>query len=591
MDNRFVEIPPQGRPQRLGQPYHGLVVGGELTLSTGAKLPFPGSSGDCYKLEVPGTPALEMSPEEVAIEAAAGREWRTYALLSGRARLYGGVVVGTNAWLYAAPDGTVWRIRCLQLDNASIQPTQIPGYDWGYYPADVDFQFEVSRFGVISPDGSPDTAVIAKPAVRIGPETGWRSDYFRDYSYGEPIPAVNRRFPGDGFMVQYMPLNIDDVSSTGARCLICCNRSAEQSASNLPSSLGRAYPLSWLEVSVSGQETASAISISISLVRSNPTEEDYTTTWVTTTASVDDALAMTSIDVIYTDDDGYTQIGATQRTGVTWTSSKEVPVAQLRTINAPTRTAGGFYGAGDTLQWATLDAIEIVDSVSGTGVHAVGGMVTNSYTIYSEDGHGPFTQIEGAWPFTYTANVHQLVTAPATVRIGGHTLGLPTLELEQSASLARQGAEPFNDFDPGFPSSISYTLTSRIKCAFGEFTKDASDWTSFWGGISINGLHEGNGYSGEAFMGAAVQNPNVLRGINARDVDHVRLVRMTNKCYAVLASGEAWGWPFDLQNRVIAIGNPNGWTVINANTSEFFASYNPGTGQFSSSPNQVLGWV
>lgn len=592
MDNRFVEIPPQGRPQRLGQPYHGLVVGGELTLSTGAKLQFPGSSGDCYKLQVPGTPALGMSPEEVAIEAAAGREWRTYALLSGRARLYGGVVVGTNAWLYAAPDGTVWRIRCLQLDNASIQPTQIPGYDWGYYPADVDFQFEVSRFGVISPDGSPDTAVINKPAVRIGPETGWRSDYFRDYGYGEPIPAVNRRFPGDGYMVQYMPLNIDDVSSTGARCLICCNRSAEQSASNLPSSLGRAYPLSWVEVVVSGGGSASAISISMSLVKSNPTEEDYTSTWDVSMTTVPDGLLTTTNPVSYYDENGDVVLVVRNRTGTTWSSSKEVKVGDHRTQVVPVRYAGGYYDNSDTLAWASVGQVTIVDDVTGNGEHAVGAMTTQEGEAWSENGAwGPYPITLGAWPFTYTCNVHQLVTVTSSVTIGGHGLAVPLLELEQSASLVRQGIEPFSDFNPGFPSSITFSMSSRIACAFGEFTQTGTDWHSWWGGIGINGFHEGNGGDWDAFMGAFVANPNVLRGINIRDVDHVRLVRMTNKCYALVATGEAWGWPFDLQNRVIAIGNPDGWTAINANTSEFFASYNPGTGQFSSSPNHVLGWV
>lgn len=592
MDNRFVEIPPQGRPQRLGQPYHGLVVGGELTLSTGAKLQFPGSSGDCYKLQVPGTPALGMSPEEVAIEAAAGREWRTYALLSGRARLYGGVVVGTNAWLYAAPDGTVWRIRCLQLDNASIQPTQIPGYDWGYYPANVDFQFEVSRFGVISPDGGPDTAVINKPGIRIGPETGWRSDYFRDYSYGEPIPAVNRRFPGDGYMVQYMPLNIDDVSSTGARCLICCNRSAEQSAANLPSSLGRAYPLSWLEVVVSGGGSASAISISMSLVKSNPTEEDYTSTWDVAMTTVPDLLGTTTNPVTYYDDHGDVVLVVRNRTGTHWGSSKEVKSGDHRTQTVPVRYAGGFYDGSDNLAWASVGQVTIVDDVTGNGDHSVGAMTTQESEVWTENGrYGPYPITLGAWPFTYTCNVHQLVTVTSSVTIGGHSLAVPPLELEQSATLVRQDIEPFSDFNPGFPSSVTYSLFSRIACAFGEFTKTGTDWHSWWGGIGINGLHEGNGGDWAAFMGAFVANPNVLRGINIRDVDHVRLVRMTNKCYALVATGEAWGWPFDLQNRIIAIGNPTGWTAINTNAAEWFASFNPGTGQFSTSPNQVLGWV
>lgn len=592
MDARHVEIPLQSRPKRLGQPYHGLVTAGELTLSTGVKLPFPGAYGDCYLLQVPGVAPLEMSPEEVAIEAAAGREWRTYALLAGRARQYGGVTVGTNAWLYAAPDGTVWRIRCLQLDTTLIYPTQLPDNNWGYYPADLDFQFEVSRFGLISPDAEPDTAVINKPGVRIGPETGWRSDYFRDYSAGDPIRAENRRFPGDGFMVQYMPINIDDVSSDGSRCLFCCNRSAEQSAGNLPSSLGRAYPLSWLEVSVSGGGSAADIAISMNLVKQNPTEEDYTSSWDVVMTTVPDGLLTTTNPVSYYDDHGDVVLVARNRTGTTWSSSREVKAGDHRTQIVPTRYAGGYYDNADSLAWASVGQVSIVDVVTGTGEHAVGSMTTQEGEVWSEGGaYGPYPITLGAWPFTYTCNVHQLVTVTSSVNIGGHGLTIPPLELEQSASLVRQGTEPFSDFDPGFPSSTTFSMTARIKCVFGEFTQTASDWNSFWGGISIDGLHEGNGGSWGAYMGAFVNNPNVLRGINIRDVDHVRLVRMNNKCYAVVATGEASGWPFNLQQRVIAIGTPNGWTMINAPGNDYFASYNPGTAQFASSPNKGVGWV
>lgn len=592
MEARHVEIPLQSRPKRLGQPYHGLVTDGELTLSTGVKLGFPGAFGDCYLLQVPGVAPLEMSPEEVAIEAAAGREWRTYALLSGRARQYGGVAVGTNAWLYAAPDGTVWRIRCLQLDNTLIHPTPLPDNNWGYYPASLDFEFEVSRFGLISPDGEPDTAVINVPGVRIGPETGWRSDYFRDYSDGEPIRPESRRFPGDGFMIQWLPINIDDVSSDGSRCLFCCNRSAEQSAGNLPSSLGRAYPLSWLEVSVSGGGSAADIAISIALVKQNPTEDDYTSTWDIVMSSVPDGVLVTTNPVTYYDDNGDVVLVARNRTGTTWSSSKEVKAGDHRTQIVPTRYAGGYYDNSDALAWASVGQVTIVDDVTGTGEHAVGSMTTQEGEVWSENGAwGPYPITLGAWPFTYTCNVHQLVTVTSSVTIGGHGLAVPPLELEQSASLVRQGIEPFSDFNPGFPSSMTYSLYARITCAFGEFTKTATDWNSWWGGISINGLHEGNGGDWGAYMGAFVDNPNVLRGINIRDVDHVRLVRMNNKCYALVATGAAPGWPFDLQQRVIAIGTPDGWTMVNASGNDYFASYNPGTAQFASSPNKGVGWV
>ena len=107
-------IGPPGRVTVWGRPWHGLVEGGTLTLPNGATMPhpYPGDAGDADVLafRLPGTPAVVRSPEQAAADAAAGRQWLDYALISGRydRQLYGQSIGGNGTWLYAAPDGSRW---------------------------------------------------------------------------------------------------------------------------------------------------------------------------------------------------------------------------------------------------------------------------------------------------------------------------------------------------------------------------------------------------------------------------------------------------------------------------------------------------
>lgn len=105
---------PPGRVTVWGRPWHGLVEGGTLTLPNGATMahPYPGDAGDADVLafRLPGTPAVVRSPEQAAADAAAGRQWLDYALISGRydRQLYGQRIGGNGTWLFAAPDGSRW---------------------------------------------------------------------------------------------------------------------------------------------------------------------------------------------------------------------------------------------------------------------------------------------------------------------------------------------------------------------------------------------------------------------------------------------------------------------------------------------------
>lgn len=107
---------PPGVVQIWGHPWHGLVEDGTLTLPNSDTMiyPIPSSAGeaDVLAFQPPGTPPVVRSPEQAAADAAAGRQWLDYALICGRndRRLYGQSIGGNGTWLYAAPDGSRWRV-------------------------------------------------------------------------------------------------------------------------------------------------------------------------------------------------------------------------------------------------------------------------------------------------------------------------------------------------------------------------------------------------------------------------------------------------------------------------------------------------
>lgn len=105
---------PAGVVKMFGHPWHGLVEDGTLTLPNAATMPYPAPTAageaDVLAFVVPGTPAVVRTPAQAAADAAAGRQWLDYALISGRTtrRLYGQPIGGNGSWLYAAPDGSRW---------------------------------------------------------------------------------------------------------------------------------------------------------------------------------------------------------------------------------------------------------------------------------------------------------------------------------------------------------------------------------------------------------------------------------------------------------------------------------------------------
>lgn len=102
-----------------GNPYHGLVEGQVLTLSNGVTRSVTTATaqssrpGDVIAWQQPVPQPLQpQSPEDAAADAAAGMEWRDYALIYGCAiRCVNGTpLASSDTWIYAAPDRSRWAI-------------------------------------------------------------------------------------------------------------------------------------------------------------------------------------------------------------------------------------------------------------------------------------------------------------------------------------------------------------------------------------------------------------------------------------------------------------------------------------------------
>lgn len=169
--NKHPHTGPPGRLVTWGTPWHGPHQDGEVTLPNGAKMALPqadqgANGGDVIVFRPPGTTLPPRPPEWLAADELAGREWRDYALITGRnpRTLYGkSLGKGHGCWLYAAPDGSRWLISVNGMTN----------------PVDVNFTvawnitLTATRFGDIAV-GAKDVGEwsTAPPAVQETYTTG-----------------------------------------------------------------------------------------------------------------------------------------------------------------------------------------------------------------------------------------------------------------------------------------------------------------------------------------------------------------------------------------------------------------------------------
>ena len=227
---------PAGVVKMFGHPWHGLVEDGTLTLPNAATMPYPAPTAageaDVLAFVVPGTPPVTRSTEQAAADAAAGRQWLDYALISGRSprRLYGKTLGGNASWLYAAPDGSRWRV------------TLTDGFATHDLTSAWNATITCARFGEFG--GTAEThdlaATLADWQQDIPGHAG--GDYALD-GYGTVITAT---------------VSVDDVRRDGARAMLCIslNLPASGWGAGIATLTGNdpliRLPIGFIEVALSG---------------------------------------------------------------------------------------------------------------------------------------------------------------------------------------------------------------------------------------------------------------------------------------------------------------------------------------------------
>lgn len=203
-----------GVPQ-WGCPWHGLVKGSRLALSSGTNMFFPqptGSrewqAGSTALIQHPAAPAVVRSSEDAAADAAAGRQWWNKAIIAGDS-LHGRQLGG---WLYIDPAGAVWLV------TTTLSELQAAG---------GICQVKLKRFGVLG--GKPE-----------------------EYTYNVAVPDMGQAGPAMEQASGYLALTRFHTNKTGSAAVF------EVAAEFLPLTIGGANapwghcPCGWIEVQLSG---------------------------------------------------------------------------------------------------------------------------------------------------------------------------------------------------------------------------------------------------------------------------------------------------------------------------------------------------
>lgn len=130
---------------RWGWPWHGVIAGGEVG-STGQPHAQP-VINESYLIDM-GLPALDITPELAASEAALGREWRNYALLP-RGSVYN-CDIGASSFIHVDTAGKPWRID-LAFSFPAAQTLRITA--------------DITEFGVLQTHGT--VAVTVQQTVDV----------------------------------------------------------------------------------------------------------------------------------------------------------------------------------------------------------------------------------------------------------------------------------------------------------------------------------------------------------------------------------------------------------------------------------------
>lgn len=251
VDKQALTRHPFGKVTQWGCPWHGLVQSGTLTLPNAATRPHPqpdylwrDTAGVCHRIKVPGVAPIARSTEQLAADAAAGRQWRDEAMLSGgRFQIYG---LELDGWIYVDPAGDRWRVSCPDLHHQMHDVT-----------APFSGTLTLRRFGAIGAGG-------AEPEIYEYPVS------ISDWGQSDPCDPVWEGMDTAAATDHHFRTMFDAIAPDGSKALLMVH--VYQDVALYPGHSDYIdpmlrWPMGWLELSISGPGADAAVGFSVARTR------------------------------------------------------------------------------------------------------------------------------------------------------------------------------------------------------------------------------------------------------------------------------------------------------------------------------------
>ncbi len=245
---------PLGRIGIFGNPFHGTVQGGTLTLpnSTTRTYPqpndaWPDQAGATHRVKRPGIAAVSRTTEQLEADVAAGRQWRNEAMLSGgKQQLYG---VDLEGWVYFDPDGVRWLVTIdADLANNAFN-----------FSESLAFDLKLTRFGEFGPAATPVNYSLSL--------TDWGQQ-------GYPALQGFRLEDGSFETVTAAHLLVEAIQPNGSKAALCIHRRRliGEHATDTTADVAVRHPLGWVEIAISGPGASASIALTVLKDRSETLE-------------------------------------------------------------------------------------------------------------------------------------------------------------------------------------------------------------------------------------------------------------------------------------------------------------------------------
>lgn len=532
-----------------GNPWRGLIQGGEIQLPGGSVKSAPQPSGvHARHYDEQGATFLQRGPQagvtrteaELAADAAAGRTWRADAILSGqRMDLYGQTLGG---WIYCAPDGGRWLVpaEALEIALETDQPLSV--------------SLTLRRFGDF---GRPAVEHIVTLELA-------------DLGQAEPDPAYPAGTSGY--------LTVCDITPDGASALLMLYQPVVPFSSSSGWHPLHKRPLGWLELTLSGGGTEIVASVAVVRTRAQ-TFGSGVWSGVSSTAvtKFEQADSLSRVDMGTYYEDTYTPmpLATTGSTGWTWYEN-----AGSYEYSFAGRILALWYTAAGEVEEVTLDASTTGTVTNPAPAEVVSG--TQVQHVFKSDGHTVLVSDDRQHTLSRTATVEEAFTV--ALKRGGalvdQSTGTASTSLSQTRRLIWLSGQPFS-------SSRGDSVTIDGEATSNSVSGESAGPTLALGTVSPSwfaALQPGNSPAQ-----AALRATDMLLLFPGGSLT-VDPLRYSNKLLALRRYRAAAGIETYTHGPAAFPGGVHSGAVTVAALA-VFGSYNPATGEVVRDQTQSVCWI